>query len=174
MLVFSSICSLISHTALKQVLVCVIAHFHAHLCCLYCFFGLFSPEIRPVTMSLNKSMHPRNRYKDKPPDFAYLASKYPDFQQHVHTSLTGRPMWVLCRPIYICFILAIGNVFKLLACKYRMSLRTELWMKQQHFWSCPNFTFTTHSVCPNGLWDWAAWTKHKYQILKLWQRWWWW
>ncbi|XP_069004106.1 RNA N6-adenosine-methyltransferase mettl16 [Embiotoca jacksoni] len=43
-------------------------------------------------MSLNKSMHPRNRYKDKPPDFTYLASKYPDFQQHVHTSLTGRPV----------------------------------------------------------------------------------
>lgn len=37
-------------------------------------------------------MHPRNRYKDKPPDFGYLASKYPDFQQHVHTSLTGRPV----------------------------------------------------------------------------------
>ncbi|KAI3354323.1 hypothetical protein L3Q82_018840, partial [Scortum barcoo] len=44
------------------------------------------------TMALNKSMHPRNRYKDKPPDFGYLASKYPDFQQHVHTSLTGRPV----------------------------------------------------------------------------------
>ncbi|KAL6116211.1 mettl16 [Pungitius sinensis] len=43
-------------------------------------------------MSLNKSMHPRNRYKDKPPDFAYLASKYPDFQHHVHTSLAGRPV----------------------------------------------------------------------------------
>ncbi|XP_071353355.1 RNA N(6)-adenosine-methyltransferase mettl16 [Trachinotus anak] len=43
-------------------------------------------------MALNKSMHPRNRYKDRPPDFAYLASKYPDFQQHVHTSLTGRPV----------------------------------------------------------------------------------
>ncbi|XP_026154433.1 RNA N(6)-adenosine-methyltransferase mettl16 [Mastacembelus armatus] len=43
-------------------------------------------------MALNKSMHPRNRYKDKPPDFAYLASKYPDFQQHVHTSLSGRPV----------------------------------------------------------------------------------
>ncbi|KAG5844752.1 hypothetical protein ANANG_G00165890 [Anguilla anguilla] len=41
-------------------------------------------------MALNKSMHPRNRYKDKPPDFAYLASKYPEFQQHVHTNLTGR------------------------------------------------------------------------------------
>ncbi|CAL8335217.1 unnamed protein product [Boreogadus saida] len=43
-------------------------------------------------MSLNKSMHPRNRYKDTPPDFAYLASKYPDFQQHVHTSMAGRSM----------------------------------------------------------------------------------
>lgn len=35
-------------------------------------------------------MHPRNRYKDKPPDFAFLASKYPDFKQHVNTNLTGR------------------------------------------------------------------------------------
>ncbi|XP_031716998.1 RNA N(6)-adenosine-methyltransferase mettl16 [Anarrhichthys ocellatus] len=43
-------------------------------------------------MALNKSMHPRNLYKDKPPDFAYLASKYPDFQEHVHTSLAGRPV----------------------------------------------------------------------------------
>ncbi|MGH0153048.1 UNVERIFIED_CONTAM: hypothetical protein FKN15_023974 [Acipenser sinensis] len=41
-------------------------------------------------MALNKSMHPRNRYKDKAPDFAYLASKYPEFKQHVHTNLTGR------------------------------------------------------------------------------------
>ncbi|GLD57280.1 lissencephaly-1 homolog A-like protein [Lates japonicus] len=47
---------------------------------------------RAQNMALNKSMHPRNRYKDRPPDFAYLASKYPDFQQHVHTSLTGRPV----------------------------------------------------------------------------------
>ncbi|KAK7882103.1 hypothetical protein WMY93_028277 [Mugilogobius chulae] len=43
-------------------------------------------------MALNKSMHPRNRYKDKPPDFAYLASKYPEFQLHVQTSLLGRPV----------------------------------------------------------------------------------
>ncbi|XP_044528912.1 RNA N6-adenosine-methyltransferase METTL16 [Gracilinanus agilis] len=41
-------------------------------------------------MALNKSMHARNRYKDKPPDFAYLASKYPDFKQHVQINLTGR------------------------------------------------------------------------------------
>uniref|UniRef100_A0A1A8IFU9 U6 small nuclear RNA (adenine-(43)-N(6))-methyltransferase n=2 Tax=Nothobranchius kuhntae TaxID=321403 RepID=A0A1A8IFU9_NOTKU len=43
-------------------------------------------------MALNKSMHHRNRYKDKPPDFAYLASKYPEFRQYVHTSLAGRPV----------------------------------------------------------------------------------
>ncbi|MCJ8740089.1 hypothetical protein PDJAM_G00054790 [Pangasius djambal] len=43
-------------------------------------------------MALNKSMHPRNRYKDKPPDFAYLSSKYPDFQKHVKTTLSGRVM----------------------------------------------------------------------------------
>ncbi|XP_072318879.1 RNA N(6)-adenosine-methyltransferase mettl16 [Eucyclogobius newberryi] len=43
-------------------------------------------------MALNKSMHPRNRYKDNPPDFAHLASKYPEFQQHVQTSLLGRPV----------------------------------------------------------------------------------
>ncbi|XP_066455727.1 RNA N6-adenosine-methyltransferase METTL16 [Eleutherodactylus coqui] len=41
-------------------------------------------------MALNKSMHPRNRYKDKPPDFAYLASKYPEFKQHVNVGLSGR------------------------------------------------------------------------------------
>ncbi|KAM4795094.1 RNA N(6)-adenosine-methyltransferase METTL16 [Rhinophrynus dorsalis] len=41
-------------------------------------------------MALNKSMHPRNRYKDKPPDFAYLASKYPDFKQHVNVNLAGK------------------------------------------------------------------------------------
>ncbi|XP_015280020.1 PREDICTED: methyltransferase-like protein 16 [Gekko japonicus] len=41
-------------------------------------------------MALNKSMHARNRYKDKPPDFAYLASKYPEFQRHVQVGLSGR------------------------------------------------------------------------------------
>ncbi|XP_053562250.1 RNA N6-adenosine-methyltransferase METTL16 isoform X2 [Bombina bombina] len=37
-----------------------------------------------------KSMHPRNRYKDKPPDFAVLASKYPEFRQHVNITLAGK------------------------------------------------------------------------------------
>ncbi|XP_072285943.1 RNA N(6)-adenosine-methyltransferase METTL16 isoform X2 [Pyxicephalus adspersus] len=41
-------------------------------------------------MALNKSMHPRNRYKDRPPDFAYLASKYPEFKQHISVNLTGK------------------------------------------------------------------------------------
>ncbi|XP_068601597.1 RNA N6-adenosine-methyltransferase mettl16 [Brachionichthys hirsutus] len=43
-------------------------------------------------MALNKSMHPRNRYKDRPPDFGLLASRYPDFQRHVHTNLVGKPV----------------------------------------------------------------------------------
>lgn len=41
-------------------------------------------------MALNKSMHPRNRYKDQPPNFAHLASKYPEFKKHVSVSLSGR------------------------------------------------------------------------------------
>ncbi|XP_063300059.1 RNA N6-adenosine-methyltransferase METTL16 [Pelobates fuscus] len=42
-------------------------------------------------MAHNKSMHPRNRYKDKPPDFAYLSSKYPEFKQYITVSLAGKP-----------------------------------------------------------------------------------
>uniref|UniRef100_A0A2D4NEX4 U6 small nuclear RNA (adenine-(43)-N(6))-methyltransferase n=2 Tax=Micrurus spixii TaxID=129469 RepID=A0A2D4NEX4_9SAUR len=41
-------------------------------------------------MALNKSMHERNRYKNNPPDFAFLASKYPEFKQHVQINLLGR------------------------------------------------------------------------------------
>ncbi|XP_029468382.1 RNA N6-adenosine-methyltransferase METTL16 [Rhinatrema bivittatum] len=41
-------------------------------------------------MALNKSMHPRNKYKDKPPDFAHLATKYPEFRQYVQVNLSGR------------------------------------------------------------------------------------
>ncbi|KAM4701047.1 RNA N(6)-adenosine-methyltransferase METTL16 isoform 2-T2 [Discoglossus pictus] len=37
-----------------------------------------------------KSMHPRNRYKDKPPDFAALAAKYPEFRQHISINLAGK------------------------------------------------------------------------------------
>lgn len=49
-----------------------------------------APGTSRPDMALNKSMHARNRYKDKPPDFAYLAGKYPEFQQHVQTTLAGR------------------------------------------------------------------------------------
>lgn len=61
------------------------------------FLGFCRPShtLCPATtlayeMALSKSMHARNRYKDKPPDFAYLASKYPDFKQHIQINLNGR------------------------------------------------------------------------------------
>ncbi|NWH66387.1 MET16 methyltransferase, partial [Geococcyx californianus] len=41
-------------------------------------------------MALSKSMHARNRYRDRPPDFALLAGKYPEFRRHLRTTLTGR------------------------------------------------------------------------------------
>uniref|UniRef100_A0A8D2GWT1 METTL16 n=1 Tax=Urocitellus parryii TaxID=9999 RepID=A0A8D2GWT1_UROPR len=41
-------------------------------------------------MALSKLMHERNKYKDIPPDFAYLTSKYPDFKQHVQINLNAR------------------------------------------------------------------------------------
>uniref|UniRef100_A0A8C4PY72 U6 small nuclear RNA (adenine-(43)-N(6))-methyltransferase n=1 Tax=Eptatretus burgeri TaxID=7764 RepID=A0A8C4PY72_EPTBU len=40
-------------------------------------------------MALDRAMHPRNRYRDKPPDFSFLASKYPDFSQYIHVDLAG-------------------------------------------------------------------------------------
>ncbi|GBB93819.1 hypothetical protein RclHR1_22370002 [Rhizophagus clarus] len=40
--------------------------------------------------SLTK-MHPRNRYKDKSPDFSVLAFKYPSFYPFVHYSKEGKP-----------------------------------------------------------------------------------
>ena len=41
-------------------------------------------------MSLNKSMHPRNPYKDKKPDFKALASKYEEFRKHTTQDPKGR------------------------------------------------------------------------------------
>lgn len=35
-------------------------------------------------------MYARNRYKDKLPDFAYRATKYPDFKQYVQINLYGK------------------------------------------------------------------------------------
>ncbi|XP_032823528.2 RNA N(6)-adenosine-methyltransferase METTL16 isoform X1 [Petromyzon marinus] len=50
-----------------------------------------SSSLRPASaMALNRDMHPRNRYKDKPPDFALLASRNPEFKKHVQTDLSGR------------------------------------------------------------------------------------
>ncbi|XP_077996061.1 RNA N(6)-adenosine-methyltransferase mettl16-like [Glandiceps talaboti] len=41
-------------------------------------------------MSLNRFMHPRNRYKSSPPDFAKLAADYPSFREHVEMNLNGK------------------------------------------------------------------------------------
>lgn len=43
-------------------------------------------------MSLNKFMHPRNRYKYKKPDFKALAQKYPEFKVHVIENEKGKPV----------------------------------------------------------------------------------
>lgn len=43
-------------------------------------------------MSLNKFMHPRNRYKNKKPDFEALAEKYPEFKRHVVDNHKGKPV----------------------------------------------------------------------------------
>ncbi len=40
-------------------------------------------------MAFNQFMHPRNRYKDKKPDFAELAERYPEFAQHISVNLAG-------------------------------------------------------------------------------------
>ncbi|KAL8228377.1 hypothetical protein R6Q57_015961 [Mikania cordata] len=38
-----------------------------------------------------RSIHPRNKYSDNPPDFGVLASLYPSFQSYVFYSREGRP-----------------------------------------------------------------------------------
>ncbi|XP_033626955.1 RNA N6-adenosine-methyltransferase mettl16-like [Asterias rubens] len=40
-------------------------------------------------MALNQFMHPRNRYRNNKPDFAKLAQDYPEFKQHLSTTLAG-------------------------------------------------------------------------------------
>jgi len=40
-------------------------------------------------MSLNKYMHPRNKYKTKKPDFKLLASKYPYFKENSEVKPSG-------------------------------------------------------------------------------------
>ncbi|CAG5136646.1 unnamed protein product [Candidula unifasciata] len=41
-------------------------------------------------MSLNKFMHPRNRYKNSKPSFLHLALKYPDFRAHTTQDASGK------------------------------------------------------------------------------------
>uniref|UniRef100_A0A914PGD9 Uncharacterized protein n=1 Tax=Panagrolaimus davidi TaxID=227884 RepID=A0A914PGD9_9BILA len=41
-------------------------------------------------MALNHLMHPRNVYKNRPPDFRVLAEKYPDFRQYITFSPDGK------------------------------------------------------------------------------------
>ncbi|KAE9417223.1 hypothetical protein Angca_004173 [Angiostrongylus cantonensis] len=41
-------------------------------------------------MSLNRSMHPRNPYKESPPDFNDLATRFPDFRAHCTLGNNGR------------------------------------------------------------------------------------
>ncbi|CAB3402322.1 unnamed protein product [Caenorhabditis bovis] len=41
-------------------------------------------------MALNKDMHPRNPYKDKPPDFKALALEFPEFRKHCKLVSNGK------------------------------------------------------------------------------------
>lgn len=41
-------------------------------------------------MAFNKMMHPRNPYKDKPPDFNELAEKYSEFRSHCFVAPNGK------------------------------------------------------------------------------------
>lgn len=41
-------------------------------------------------MALNQLMHPRNPYKEKPPDFAEFAKKYPEFRKFCKIELSGK------------------------------------------------------------------------------------
>ncbi|XP_076435050.1 RNA N(6)-adenosine-methyltransferase mettl16-like [Babylonia areolata] len=43
-------------------------------------------------MSLNKFMHPRNRYKIARPDFEALGKKYPEFKLHLVENTKGKPV----------------------------------------------------------------------------------
>ncbi|EJW76525.1 hypothetical protein WUBG_12564 [Wuchereria bancrofti] len=47
---------------------------------------------RPVlySMPFNEKMHPRNPYKDKPPDFSLLADKFVEFRSHCYIGSNGK------------------------------------------------------------------------------------
>ena len=42
-------------------------------------------------MALNQFMHPRNIYKDNPPNFKELGDRFPSFKKHVRYSASGKP-----------------------------------------------------------------------------------
>lgn len=46
-------------------------------------------------MSLNRYMHPRNPYKDKPPDFNDLATRFADFRAHCTLGNNGKVMFLM-------------------------------------------------------------------------------
>jgi methyltransferase len=80
--------------------VSVVAHgpldLHVHVIYYIQIFGLFicihsfllQEDI--VKMALNKFMHPKNPYKEKPPDFKNLALKYPEFAKCIFQDLKGK------------------------------------------------------------------------------------
>lgn len=41
-------------------------------------------------MAFNRMMHPRNPYKDRPPDFSALADKYAEFRSHCYVAANGK------------------------------------------------------------------------------------
>lgn len=54
------------------------------------FPGGFLPNRFFNKMSLNSRMHPRNPYKDKPPDFEALAGKYEEFRSCCKIGTNGK------------------------------------------------------------------------------------
>ncbi|CAI2173816.1 17699_t:CDS:10 [Funneliformis geosporum] len=51
----------------------------------------FAENAETEDINSHNQMHPRNRYKDKPPDFSVLAFKYSSFYPFVHYSKEGKP-----------------------------------------------------------------------------------
>lgn len=41
-------------------------------------------------MACKKGMHPRNPYRDKPPDFTTLAKKHAEFRSHCYIAPNGK------------------------------------------------------------------------------------
>uniref|UniRef100_A0A915Q2K9 U6 small nuclear RNA (adenine-(43)-N(6))-methyltransferase n=1 Tax=Setaria digitata TaxID=48799 RepID=A0A915Q2K9_9BILA len=52
--------------------------------------AMWKRQILHVCMPLNEKMHPRNPYKDKPPDFNILADKFVEFRSHCYIGSNGK------------------------------------------------------------------------------------